>query len=101
MQKDIKKTRNDTYKMVLVGTGLTGFVTVLILGTALALGFWLDKTFESAKHLFTIGLVILSVPLNIVGLLWVVRFTSSRYRTTLKDDAQEETLQEDANSVGN
>ena len=101
MQNDINKTRKDTYKMVLVGTGLTGFVTILILGITLALGFWLDKTFESAKHLFTIGLVILSVPLNVVGLLWVVRFTSSRYKTAPKDDAQKETLQEDANSVGN
>ncbi len=100
MQTDQKELRKNTYKMVLVGTGLTGLVTLLILGISFSLGFWLDKTFESAKHLFTIGLVIVSVPINIFGLLWVVRFTTSRFKIEKKEETQEKS-QEDADSVGN
>lgn len=101
MQPTSNDPSKNTYRMILEGSGLTGCVTILIIGIALALGLWLDKTFESAKHLFTFGTIILSVPVTIFGLLWVARFTAKRYN--LKDqekDTQEDSIQEDATSVG-
>ena len=86
--------------MAWFGVGLAGFVTVFIIGAAILAGFWLDSTFESANHLFTFGLVLLSVPLTIVALLWVARYTTKRFKSTGDSGAQEENLQEDADSVG-
>jgi tetrahydromethanopterin S-methyltransferase subunit E len=89
-----------TYQMAWFGVGLAGCVTVFIIGAAILTGFWLDKTFESTKHLFTFGLVLLSVPLTIVAMWWVARFTAKRFKPSGNGSAQEENSQEDADSVG-
>lgn len=93
-----------TYRLASVGVVLGGFTTVIIIGLAILIGLWLDRTFASAKHLFTFVLVLISVPLNIVALLWVARFTTSRFNHLPADsDAQAEKkdlLQEDDNRVG-
>ncbi len=81
------------------GIGLSGCVTVLIVGVSLLLGLLLDRYFGSSRHLFTFVFVLISVPLNVVALWWVVRFTTKRFKQTQKA-AQNETLQEDDNSVG-
>lgn len=88
-----------TYRMAGFGIGLSGCVTVLIIGAAILIGLLLDRTIGSARHLFTFVLVLISVPLNVVALLWVVRYTTNRFKSTQKD-AQNEILQEDDNSVG-
>ena len=38
MKRDPNEARNSTYKMIFIGTGLTGLVTIVILGAAIALG---------------------------------------------------------------
>jgi len=97
MKTDQNEARNSTYKMIFIGTGLTGFVTILILGIAIALGLFLDDTFNSTKHIFTVICVIISIPLTIVGLLWSARFTANRYGVpTQKITDKEENEQEDA-----
>ena len=89
----------NTYRMAGVGIGLSGCLTVLIIGAAILLGLYLDRTFESARHLFTFVFILISLPLNVVALLWVVRFTTKRFKAT-KEVAQNEFQQEDDNSVG-
>lgn len=81
------------------GIGLSGCVSVVIIGAAILIGLILDRTFESARHLFTFILVLVSVPLNVVALLWVVRYTTRRFKTNQKD-APTNFEQEDDNSVG-
>ena len=64
-----------TWIVALIVIGLTGCVTVLILGFVLSLGLWLDSILDISKHYFTLGLIILSIPVTIAALFWVVRFT--------------------------
>ena len=82
--------------MIFVGTGLTGIVTILILGIAIAIGLFLDNSFGSEKHIFTVISVILSIPLTIYGLLWSARFTAQRFGVPPQETAEEEKEQEDA-----
>ena len=100
MKQPEKNKVRETYGLVLLTTGLTGCVTFLILGVLILLGLYLDKTFGSAKHLFTFGLIILSVPLNVAGLYGVVRFIKRRNLANKEEDATK-SLQEDVDSVGN
>ncbi len=74
---------------------LTGCVTVLILGLAIFFGLWIDRILGVAKHFFTLGFVVLSIPINIAALIWVARFTARRFGTH-KETAQADNLQEDA-----
>ena len=82
---------------MMVTIGLTGGLTILILGLAIFLGLWIDKSLGLEKNMFTFGLIILSLPLNIAALFSVARFTTTRYKTPSPSDAtaQEETEQED------
>ena len=96
MKADKNKAQNSTYKMIFVGTALTGVVTVVILGIAIALGLYLDDVFNNAKHIFTVISVIISIPLTIVGLLWSARFTANRYGVTSQEKTDKEIEQEDA-----
>ncbi len=97
MKTDPNEARNSTYKMIFVGTGLTGLVTIVILGLAIAFGLFLDSTFNSAKHIFTVISVILSIPLTILGLLWSARFTVERYGVPNKEQEKKvKDEQEDA-----
>jgi len=68
-----------TWTVALIVIGLTGFVTVLIIGFALSLGLWLDSILDISNHYFTLGLIILSIPLTIAALFWVVRFSIYRF----------------------
>ena len=81
--------------------GLGGCLSLLIIGLSIPIGLWLDKAFAVDNHLITFGLILVSVPINIVMLLWVVRKTSARYDpAALRTDTTDELVQEDDNSVG-
>ena len=85
-------------KATLVGLGLGCVVPTLILAAAIFLGLWLDKTLQSSKHLYTIGLIVVSVPLTAVALVWSTRVYSRQLNAQQAEDAQQENLQEDADS---
>ena len=86
-------------KATLVGLGLGCVVPTLIVAAAILLGLWLDKTFENSKHLYTIGLIVVSVPLTAVALVWGTRAYSRKLTNAQQqEDAQKEILQEDADS---
>lgn len=98
-EKKKQELINTTYRMAGFGIGLSGCITVVIIGAAILIGLVLDRTLNSSKHLFTFILVLVSVPLNVVALLWVVRFTTRRFQNKEKD-ASSNFEQEDDNSVG-
>ena len=86
-------------KAALVGLGLGCVVPTLILVVAILLGFWLDKTLENSKHIYTIILIVVSVPLTAVVLFWSTRLYSRQFTNMQQqEDGQIETLQEDADS---
>lgn len=60
--------------------GQVGCLTILIIMVALFGGLWLDNRLDS-KPMFTIGLIIASVPVTLVAMLWVVRAATSRIKT--------------------
>ena len=88
-------------RSALYAGGLGGCLSLLIIGLAIPIGLWLDKTFAVDNHLITFGLILVSVPINIVVMLWVVRKTSARFDPgKLLEGTQNDILQEDDNSVG-
>lgn len=77
--KEQKTDQANTLKMIFAGIGIPGCVTSLIVGLAVLIGLYLDKSFGSDRHLFTIGLIILSIPLTIVGILRAVRYVTQLF----------------------
>ncbi len=78
-------------------TGQVGCLTLIIIFAALFAGRWLDNNFNS-NPLFTIVLMIGSVPVTLVMMFWVVRSVTRRF-------ASRETPQtkgsEEVNTSGN
>ena len=78
--------QNEVNQSLVVGAvaGQAGCLTIIIVLAALFIGLWLDGYFGT-KPLFTIVLVIGSIPITLVALFWVVRRVTSRYMP-IKDD---------------
>lgn len=58
-------------------TGSVGCLTIVITGAAMFLGLWVDGKFDS-KPWFTLGIMLLSLPLSLYVMFTVVRWTTSR-----------------------
>jgi hypothetical protein len=96
-QPDKTNRRQYAFNVIMtVAAGMAGCLTVLILFVALFVGLWLDNQFNSANHIYTVVLLVLSVPFTLVAMLWVVRVTTSRIKTAPK----EENIQEEADRAG-
>jgi F0F1-type ATP synthase assembly protein I len=61
--------------------GQVGCLTLLIVLAALFGGLWLDNRFDT-KPMFTIGLMIVSVPVTLVTMFLVVRAATSRLQSS-------------------
>lgn len=59
--------------------GQVGFITLFIVLVALFGGLWLDKQFDT-KPIFTIVLMLASVPVTLVMMFWVVRSAVKRIK---------------------
>ncbi len=81
--------------MLTAAAGLSGCLTVAILFAALLLGLWIDKTFDT-RPMFTILLLVGSVPVTLFVMLKVVRTTTSRIKP-----AEKESIPEEADRAGN
>ncbi len=79
-KEDQKKNPHYALNLTIIGIfGQVGFLTLFIIMVALVGGLWLDKTFDS-KPLFTIVLMILSVPVSLVLMYKVVMWATSRVK---------------------
>jgi hypothetical protein len=65
--------------------GQVGCLTTLIVLAALFGGLWLDSHFGT-KPMITIGLILISVPITLVAMIWIVRTTTARI--TSKEEKQ-------------
>lgn len=74
--------------------GQVGCLTLIIVLAALFGGLWLDSRFQT-RPMFTVGLMIISVPITLGLMLWVVRAATSRLQESLEKQKSEQ-LQEDA-----
>lgn len=60
--------------------GQVGCLTLLIVVGALFGGLWLDSHFAT-KPAFTIGMMVLSVPVTLILMFWIVRSATAHLRT--------------------
>lgn len=60
--------------------GQVGCLTIVIIFVALLAGLWLDSQFGT-RPLFIVGLLLISVPVTLVTMFWVVRQATSRIKT--------------------
>ena len=74
----------NAFNLTIIGVfGQVGFLTLFIIVLALLGGLWLDRMFDS-KPLFTIILMIASVPVSLVLMYKVVMWATSRIKPTEK-----------------
>ena len=79
-QGNQKKDGRYALNLTIIGIfGQVGFLTLFIIVVALLGGLWLDKTFDT-KPLFTIVLMIASVPLSLVLMYKVVMWATRRIK---------------------
>jgi len=94
-QKEGKNHSRHTFNLALAAmAGQVGCLTTIIVVTALFAGLWIDSRFNT-RPTFTIVLVILSVPLTLAVMLWVVKNITSRIKTATQQKT--EIFQEEAN----
>jgi membrane protein implicated in regulation of membrane protease activity len=90
-----KKTVHSVFNLTLAAVvGQVGCLTLVILLAAIFGGLWLDGQFDT-RPLFTIGLTLVSIPVTLVVMLWIVRTATSRLQSKSKEE--KENLQEEAN----
>ncbi len=76
-----KSRKQIAYSVALaIVLGLVGFLTLAIVVAAILGGLWLDSRMGT-RPMFTIGLVILSVPVTLLVMFWVVRAVTSRMQS--------------------
>jgi len=59
--------------------GQVGFLTLCIVLASLFGGLWMDKRFDS-KPLFTVTLMLTSIPVTLILMFWVVRNATARIK---------------------
>ena len=73
-EKKLQRTYNLTLAAV---TGQVGCLTLIIILAALFGGLWLDNRFDT-RPMFTIGLVIASVPVTLFLMIWVAKKATAK-----------------------
>jgi len=77
-------TAQRTFTLTLAAVvGQVGCLTTVVILAALFGGMWLDGQFGT-KPMFTVGLTIISVPVTLVAMIWIVRIATNRLATPSK-----------------
>jgi len=76
--------------------GQVGCLTLIIVLSALFGGLWLDNHYNTGRNVYTIGLMVASVPVTLVLMFWVVRKATSKIRLESKQAREE--FEEEAKS---
>ena len=91
-QTDKKNQSRNIFNLTLAAVaGQVGCLTLIIVLLALFGGLWLDKQLNS-KPAFTIGLMIISVPITLYLMFWVVKKATTKLndsKRNLKAEEQE------------
>ena len=84
-----KKSALRSFNLALAAvTGQVGCLTIVIILAAFLAGKWLDNQFGS-DALFTVILMVASVPVTLVVMFWVVRSVTSRFAKLPEQDSKE------------
>ena len=97
-EKQGKNNLQRAYNLTLAGiAGQVGFLTLGIIFVALFGGLWLDKYMDS-KPMFTIILLLASVPVTLFLMFRVVKSATKRIQPIEKDETPEEEQNSGKNS---
>ncbi|MFZ6031286.1 MAG: AtpZ/AtpI family protein [Chloroflexota bacterium] len=77
--------------------GQVGFLTLFVILFSLFGGLWLDKQFDT-KPLFTLILLLASVPVTLVMMFWVVNKATARIKPTSPKEQSQEDAERGRNS---
>lgn len=92
-----KNSKQYWLNLTLAGAaGQIGCVTLLIVLAAVFGGLWLDARFDT-RPLFTLALLIASIPVSLIVMLFVVRLVTSKIKTN--PPKEDESIEEV--SIGN
>lgn len=82
------KNRKDFNQSVVLGAvvGQVGCLTLVFVLAALFGGLWLDNYLDT-RPIFTVILMIASVPITLVAMFWIVRKATARLQTNNKIDS--------------
>jgi MFS-type transporter involved in bile tolerance (Atg22 family) len=69
--------------------GQVGCLTIIIILASLFGGLWLDNRFQ-VRPAFTIGLMVISIPITLVMMFWIVRTTTSKMKLDQKTEQSKE-----------
>jgi len=97
-KKQDKNNLQRAYNLTLAGiAGQVGFLTLGIIFVALFGGLWLDKYMDS-KPMFTILLLVGSVPVTLFLMFRVVKTATNKIQSIEKDETPEEEQNSGKNS---
>ena len=68
--------------------GQVGCLTLIIIIAAVLGGLWLDNYYQT-KPMFTVGLLIVSIPISLAVMIIVVRFATSKIRIKPTDSTKD------------
>jgi FtsH-binding integral membrane protein len=78
-----KKRAQYAFNLTLAAVaGQVGCLTLVIIFLALFGGLWLDNRIDTGKPVFTIILMIGSIPVTLILMFWIVRMTTARISAT-------------------
>lgn len=77
--------------------GQVGCLTLLIVLAALFGGLWLDNRFDT-RPIFTVVLMLGSIPLTLVAMFWTVRKATARLQTTQKTSSSTPQIKQESDS---
>lgn len=75
--------------------GQVGCLTLVLIFLALFLGLWLDSRFYT-KPFFTVALLVLSVPVTVVAMFWVVRTATAKLQAPAKKTTENHVEEENS-----
>ncbi len=77
--------------------GQVGCLTLVIILAALLVGLWLDRQFDT-RPIFTVVLMIGSIPVTLTAMFWVVRKATSRLEPVPKTQNSKTQVKEESDS---
>ena len=96
-QEELKKTdqKQRLINLTLAGVaGQVGCLTLIIVLAAVFAGLWLDNHFQT-RPVLTLVLLLVSIPVSVLSMLYVVRLATSKIKTNIGAQKQGRSEEDD------
>jgi len=93
-EKEKKENANRTFNLTLAAVASqVGCLTIIIVFGALITGLWLDAQFDT-RPLFTIGIMLVSIPITLILMFWIVKRATSRIEANIEQEKNSPEMEE-------